>query len=679
VSIDLSGAWRAAEGDEALRRAYPEPGFDDGAWPTLEVPGHWRSSPDFAESNGPLWYRRRVDGVRPGGDERSWLVLDGVFYQSDVWLDGSYLGDTEGYFHPHAFDISAAVAERSEHVLAVEVACSQPSDLAAKRNITGVFQHWDCGDASWNPGGIWRGVRVEHTGPVRISRLRVLCEEAGAERALVSLRALLDSASAGTVRLVTRVGGVEHELEQPVAAGENRVTWNVAVESPALWWPWALGAQALTDVSVAAYFSGSGGEVVSDQRQVRTGLRQVRMKNFVFSVNGERLFLKGANQGPVRMDLAAAEQPDFERDVLLARDAGLDLLRVHGHISRPELYDAADRHGMLLWQDFPLQWSYARGIRKQAARQAREAVDMLGHHPSIALWCGHNEPMGPASRELSVGSVVSQQAPRWNKTLLDSSVKRSFEHCDPSRPVVAHSGVLPGDSHLYFGWYQGVVDDLPGFLGAWPRAGRFVSEFGARSVPTGWRDADGALPEAVVDEFSPYVPRASFATFEEWRDATQEYQALVVRRSAEWLRRLKYRPTGGFAAMLLADSWPGVTWSVLGFDRMPKLAYDALRLACAPVIVVADPLPLAVAAGDAVALDVHVVSDLRVPVEAAVVRATLGWGEGSEAWTWSGDIAPDACVRVGTISFVVPEGAAGLSLDLDLSAASAGIAASNRY
>ena len=42
-----------------------------------------------------------------------------------------------------------------------------------------------------------------------------------------------------------------------------------------------------------------------------------------------------------------------------------------------ELYAAADRAGLLLWQDLPLQWGYARGTRKQAARQAREAVDLL--------------------------------------------------------------------------------------------------------------------------------------------------------------------------------------------------------------------------------------------------------------------------------------------------------------
>ena len=64
-----------------------------------------------------------------------------------------------------------------------------------------------------------------------------------------------------------------------------------------------------------------------------------------------------------------------------------------------------------------------------------------------------------------------------------------------------------------------------------------------------------------------------------------------MRRHVEALRRLKYRPTGGFAQFCFADGHPAVTWSVLGHDRAPKLAYDALRAACRPVIVVADRLP----------------------------------------------------------------------------------------
>src|SRR5687768_17494495 len=115
--------------------------------------------------------------------------------------------------------------------------------------------------------------------------------------------------------------------------------------------------------------------------------------------------------------------------------------------SRPELYTAADEAGVLLWQDLPLQWEYSRGARKPAAAQARALVDLVGHHPSVALWCGHNEPFRS-------GSAASRLLPTWNKDVLDRSVARALSRSDPTRPVVDHSGVLPGvvrsgtDSHL---------------------------------------------------------------------------------------------------------------------------------------------------------------------------------------------------------------------------------------
>src|SRR4029077_10583000 len=138
-----------------------------------------------------------------------------------------------------------------------------------------------------------------------------------------------------------------------------------------LWWPWTLGEQELTDVEVEI----SVDEIVSDARSVRTGLREGGLPDWVFMVKGEPIFVKGANLAPTRMALGDATPTEIRRDVELAREAGLDLLRVHGHISRPELYDAADELGMLLWQDFPLQSGYARTIRKEAVRQARETVD----------------------------------------------------------------------------------------------------------------------------------------------------------------------------------------------------------------------------------------------------------------------------------------------------------------
>jgi beta-mannosidase len=221
ADVDLTGTWRAAPADEVLRRSFAEPGRDDDTWEPVPVPGHWRSVPAFAESDGPLLYRHHFDAPAPVPGERAWLVLDGLFYQGDVWLDGAYLGDTEGYFVRHTFEITSSLAAAAEHVLAVEVTCSPQDDRSSKRNITGGFQHSDSLDPDWNPGGIWRPVRVERTGPVRARSLRMLCREANAGRAVVALRAELDSDRARSVRLRTRVGGHEDVAERPVAEGSN--------------------------------------------------------------------------------------------------------------------------------------------------------------------------------------------------------------------------------------------------------------------------------------------------------------------------------------------------------------------------------------------------------------------------------------------------------------------------
>jgi beta-mannosidase len=690
----LTDGWRAAEADDDLRRAYYDDDFDDGGWETVVVPGHWRSQPAFATSDGPLLHRCQFSHPAPAPGRRAWLTFDGLFYQGDHWLDGTYLGDTEGYFMPHTFEVTDQLRARADHTLALEVTCAPQTDRTHKRNITGVFQHWDNLDPDWNPGGIWRPVRVHETGPVRIERLRVLCRSANAQRAVVGFHAVLDAAAAGTVRVHTAVGGADHGVDHSLAAGRNTIDWDVTVERPALWWPHALGEAVLHDVHVAVDLTGG---VRSDECRLRIGLREVRMRNWICSVNGERLFLKGSNQGPNRMALGEAPADDLRHDVELAVDTGLDLLRLHGHVSRPELYDAADEAGLLLWQDMPLQWSYARGIRRQAARQARAAVDLLGHHPSILLWCGHNDPV--PTREIdpladrgeklavAVDTAARQQLPTWNKTVLDASLKRAFQRSDGTRPVVAHSGMPPHlprldgtDSHLYLGWYYGEERQLPGLCRAMPRLVRFVGELGAQALPSGdgaafmeperWPDLDWerlARTHGLQERsFDRYVPPDEHASFESWRDATQRYQATVIKHHVETLRRLKYRPTGGFAQFCFADGHPAVSGAVLGHDRRPKLGLQALRDACQPVIVVAERPPARLHPGDALALDVHVVSDRREQVTGAEITARLSWPDGYHSWRWTGDVPPDSCTRVGTLQFVTPTTPGPLTLHLRL-------------
>ncbi|HEX6312105.1 MAG TPA: hypothetical protein VF152_10805, partial [Acidimicrobiia bacterium] len=360
--LGLGGAWRATPAVGDLHRRFVEPGFDDGDWPTLTVPGHWRSAPDFATADGPVLYRRRFGvaaDTAPG--TRRFLVLDGVFYYGDVWLDAGYLAATEGYFFPHTVEVTDALRAGDEHVLAIEVACPRQTDRTAKRIVTGVFSHWDNLDPTWNPGGLWRPVRVTETGPVRLARMSCVCVEASEERGRLRLDLTLDPTvepepAPLPVRLTARVTGpvpgdallVEATRDVHLAGGDNHLGWTLDVDRPPRWWPWRLGEPPhRVELEVVVEVNGE----TSDVRRLRTAFREVRMRRWQLTVNGERMYPMGSNQGPTRMALAEATPEELARDVQLAVDANLDLLRIHAHVTLPALYDAADAAGLLLWQD----------------------------------------------------------------------------------------------------------------------------------------------------------------------------------------------------------------------------------------------------------------------------------------------------------------------------------------
>jgi len=717
TTLDLSGDWRAApsSGDE-LRQTYADESLDDGGWETVPVPGHWRSTAAFADHDGPLAYRTRFDSApaRPLAGERSFLVFEGVMATADVWLDGTYLGDTSGYAVPHWFEVTHLLKARDEHLLALEVD-NAPVGIGPARDLTGAFGRSALLGSGHNPGGIWRPVSLHTTGPVRVRHCRLRCPEADASKATLAVRVVLDSDEPRAVTLRTWVARattdvppttatddavaledaeldravVVIEREHPLAAGENRIELTVPVPDPDLWWPHALGAQPLYDVGLDVVVD----DTVSDRHRWRTGLRQVRMDDFVATVNGERLFLKGVSVGPTRELLAEATPDAVAADIRLAADAGLDLVRVHGHIARPELYAEADRRGVLLWQDLPLQWALQRQAKASARELARHAVDELAHHPSLLVWCAHHEPWdgdprrwrGDDHKEVRRSRLrwkLGQALPSWNRSILDRSVAETLAASDRSRPVLAHTGVWPHlpqlsgtSTHLWAGWRWGHTSDLARLLRWWPRLGRFVAEFGAQA-PAGegelldlegdgaarWPDLDWPrLADRFALELGPVrrqVPPEQHRSLAEWTAAAQLHQAEVVRGHVETLRRLKYRPTGGFTALALADPAPGATAALFDHERNPKPAWRAFVEACAPVIAVLDEPPEHLVVGHRVALDLHVVNDLRTPVDRLRAVVSAAWaGREEEPFQragWTGAVAADAVERIGTFGFVVP-------------------------
>ena len=497
------------------------------------------------------------------------------------------------------------------------------------------------------------------------------------------MRTVFDTPAAGSVVLRTRVAGTDHELVHPSAAGENRVEWTVEVPAPDLWWPHRLGNQPLHELRLDVVVDGE----VHDTRHVPIGFRSVRMHDWALIVNGERLFTKGTSVLPTRPLLGDASGPEIAADVTAARDAGLDLIRPIAHIARPELYESADRSGMLIWQDLPIRGVMSRSVRDQARRQAREAVDLLGHHPSIAIWCAHDEPFARPVTPSATPRLFGQQRPSWNRAVLDRALRRVLERTDGSRPVINHTAVPPHlptldgtTSHLWFGWHGGRAADIAQALSRVPRMGRFVSAFGAASVNpdsvgTSWSEMDWeALGERCSADWRALqrlVPIEDGRDIRSWATLTQLAQADVVKTTIELLRRLKYSPTGGFIHHTLADPGSDGGFGVLGHDRRPKPAWRSLVEACRPVIVVADPMPPELHAGQQLRLAVHVVSDLRQELSDAVIEARVTGADGVELSTrrWAGTIAADSCQLIGHIELVAPSRPGPVTLVIDLQAA----------
>ena len=698
--MDLSGIWRCACLSPELNLSGADPDLDDHDWPLVDVPGHWGSVEGFDQDSGPILYRRAFSAPAAAPNKRVWLRLDGVISEAEIWLNGTHIGDTDLYFSPRRFDITDHMSADGEsasgqHLLAIQVSGGDSASAATQRSIVGSLQTGALAPPGPS-GGIWRSVGLDTTGPVAITRARMICTKATKDEAELLFRVTLDAADAMEVSVNTSVAGPEGRTAggsnvHALARGENHIEWTTSIANPKLWWPASMGDQPRYDASIAVYDTSG---TLNDRRQWRTGLRSVTMHNFQWTINGEKMFIKGVALGPQSRFPGTIAADRFHKDVRTVRDAGLDLIRVYGHVNRPELYDAADELGVLIWQDLPLVGPYATNTRTRARAAARATTDELGHHPSVVVWCGHEEPNGPpiSSPEPNeppltrIGRRLSRHLlPSWNRSVLAPLVRRELKSADPSRPVVARSGSLPNptdlsgsDSHLWMGWRTGQAGDLAEVIRRWPRLGTFVGAFGAQSVTVqDWQDNEPTWPTAECGSFSRYVPRRVYSDGQAWAMATRGYQADLIRSHVETLRRLKYKPTGGFCVMALYDAEESGGFGVLDWHRNAKPAFDVLVDACRPVVVIADTPPSMATPGQELSLAVHVVSDLRTTIQQATLKARVtadGWEMHRQ---WSGTIAKDSCTFVAELGFCVPEVTGPLVIDLELDSETH--AATNRY
>ena len=683
--MKLSGVWRAHCADDTLRRDFPLIDFDDANWPEVPVPGHWSATDKFKDATGPLFYRTRFELDKPKSEQRLWLDLDGIFSQGDVWVDGSFLGVTEGYFFPHSLELTKTLKNQKEHLLAIEVTSPVDTDGNDKRSLNG-FHNKDL-----NLGGIWQPVRLRSTGPVAFRHLRAVCVDANPTVATLSVRAVVETSNPCLTIFKTKILGIDHRHRQPLAAGENRVEWTVRIPRPQLWWPHELGAQPLVDAEFT--LATEAGEV-SDVRKKQIGFRAIRMKNHQWFINGEKIFLRGSNIDSLDRNLAEITYESALASIQKGIEANLNLIRIAGHVTHPSFYAAADKAGMLIWQDMPLKGGYHNSVRDQAMRQARELVDNFGHHPSIIVWCGHDNP-DPIDVNQAAPSLFEQQKPTWNRSILDQSIRRSLHRQDPSRPAIANTGTLPSlprpqetNSHLWFGWHEGKATDLAIYLDQQPWVGKFVSAFGSHSVSEELDINSDQWPvfdfselntenEDIVDLLLKVFPPEMFPDFKSWSAATRAHQAHLLKTQIEILRRRKYRPGGGFTFDSFIDDRYKTTSGIIDQSGATTPAFDAVAQACAETIIIADPFFDLISKEKVVATNVTVVHDGRQPINDALITSHLTIEDETYTDKWRGDIGSDTAQHIGRIEYPVLDNDKTVHLVLELE--SEKTQADNRY
>ena len=697
----LNGYWDAWVNPTVADRFY-QPNFTLAAEFSLPVPGHWQLEPALAEHQGSVFYRTTFS-LAEGGEQLVWrLQLLGAFYLTTVWVNGELIGKHEGYFQPMLWELKPEILQHRDNVLAIRVDCPPPGK-SYREAIVGAFGDWDCKPAWVNPGGIWGDVLL-------VGSRRGFWQEVAVESRLtawnaaqIKVRGQLawrgDECSLTAKLTIAPRNFSDKSLSQeyslPVCPGENEINLKFSLPDPKLWWTWDLGHPSLYNLQIL--LQDSSGDIV-DQYATHLGFRTIKWDKWQLSLNGKRLFLRGSNYTPASFYPATVTPEQLEQDAQLMASANLNFVRVHAHVARPEFYRACAEKGLLVWQDFPLDKRYEHEIMDTALTQIREMVALLAKEPAVAFWACHNEPyaLAPGGKRTKVGpsrfwgSMARSARPTWNKDVLDSRLKAAVLQIDQNRPVFAYSGVFGfvrggSDTHQYFGWNTDRYRTLQSLSRFFPQTLRLVTEYGSQAWSlddqlldeVGQLAAWPGLPWELVrrrylldhKQLHQHVNPADYPDLQAYALATQEYQAELLQFYHEILRRKRFRPCAGAAMFSFSDGWPVVSWSMLDWQRRPKLAYEVTRRAMQPLQVMVDWPKREFRAGEEWNSRIYVVNDLH----RAMLAMGLTWqlkspsGEVVASERRIADAEPDDVTTAGRLRLHFPEDTEGLfTLELTL-------------
>jgi hypothetical protein len=453
------GGWRVQraslvrDGGEALSKR----GFADSEWLVATVPGTVLTSylnagaipdPNFGENQlhisdsyfcSDFWYRTEFDAPSVDAQQKAWLNFGGVNWKAEVYLNGEKLGRIEGGFLRGRFDVTAKLLPGRTNALAVKIEANETPGSTKQKTLENVGHNggalgadnptyhasigWD-----WIPTirgrntGIWGAVTLEVTGNVTIENpyawSKLPLPDTSSAEVYLETELVNHQAKPFKGMLRARFGDIHLQLPVVLSAGERKTVRMdpatheaMKLNAPRLWWPAGYGEPYLYEV----VFSLEAGGKRLDSKAMKFGVRQMTWSeeggDLRLWVNGRRFIARGGNWG-FGESMLRYRGREYDAAVRYHREMNFTMIRNWvGQIGDDAFWEACDRHGIMVWQDFWLANPWDGPDPDDNAmflNNVRDFVLRIRNHPSIGLYCGRNEGFPPKVLEEGIRKILGE-------------------------------------------------------------------------------------------------------------------------------------------------------------------------------------------------------------------------------------------------------------------------------
>lgn len=483
---ELNTGWKCLPSKQTNKNGHiiSQPSFNISAWKSAIVPGTVLtnqlangeiSDPFYGMNNEKIpdiynvgrdyytyWFVKDFKEIKPSEKEQVWITFRGINYSCEIYLNGYKVNKKsyEGMYLRKTFNISKLLLANGKNRLAVIVYPPNPvgnpnggqgGDGKIAKNIMHQYvAGWDWIQPIRDRNtGIWDKVFIERTGAVNIKNPHIVTLVPGIRKvkgnqadALLKTSAEIQNASNQAITGVLRytLEGITVSKEVTIQAKSTKEVNlpNLPLHNPKLWWPAGYGPQNLYNLPIE--FVAQGKKTPSDTEHVTFGVREIQTewnqitRSKQISVNGQKIFIKGGNW-IISDAMLRFSDARYDAEVRYHRDMNLNLIRIWGGaiIERPEFYQACDKYGMLVLQDFWFsgdcngRWEDPNKAEDQWTRRkypdnhplvlesAKDMIKMIRNHPSLAIWCGGNEITPPTDILIPLRDEILPQldGTRW--------------------------------------------------------------------------------------------------------------------------------------------------------------------------------------------------------------------------------------------------------------------------